>query len=30
MSVTGGENVGVVLEAAIEAVGYEPDLPFEG
>jgi len=30
MSVTEGENVEGVLAAAIEAVGYEPDLPFEG
>jgi len=30
MSVTDGENVQAVLAAAIEAVGYEPDLPFEG
>ncbi len=30
MSVTDGENVEAVLAAAIEAVGYEPDLPFEG
>jgi len=29
MSVTGGENVAAVLDAAVEAVGYEPDLPFE-
>ena len=30
MSVTESENVGAVLDAAIEAVGYEPELPFEG
>ncbi len=30
MSVTGDENVETVLDAAIEAVGHEPDLPFEG
>jgi len=30
MSVTEGENIEAVLEAAIEAVGYEPGLPFEG
>jgi len=30
MSVTEGENVEGVLEAAIDAVGYEPDLPFDG
>jgi nucleolar GTP-binding protein len=29
MSVTEGENVEGVLDAAIEAVGYEPDLPFD-
>jgi len=29
MSVTGGENVEAVLDAAVEAIGYEPDLPFE-
>jgi len=29
MSVTEGENVEMVLDAAIEAVGYEPELPFE-
>ena len=29
MSVETGENVEAVLEAAIEAVGYEPELPFE-
>ncbi|PSP34420.1 GTP-binding protein [Halobacteriales archaeon QH_10_67_22] len=30
MSVTDGENVEGVLAAAIEAVGYEPDLPYDG
>jgi nucleolar GTP-binding protein len=30
MSVTEGENVEAVLDAAIDAVGYEPELPFEG
>ncbi|MFT4922370.1 MAG: nucleolar GTP-binding protein [Haloarculaceae archaeon] len=30
MSITDEENVETVLEAAIEAVGYEPDLPFDG
>ncbi len=30
MSVTEGENVEAVLAAAIDAVGHEPDLPFEG
>jgi nucleolar GTP-binding protein len=29
MSVADGENVEGVLDAAIEAVGYEPGLPFE-
>ena len=29
MSVETGENVEDVLEAAVEAVGYEPELPFE-
>ncbi|MFW6435709.1 MAG: NOG1 family protein, partial [Halovenus sp.] len=29
MSVTEGDNVEGVLEAAIDAVGYEPELPFE-
>ena len=29
MSVETGENVEAVLEAAVEAVGYEPELPFE-
>ena len=29
MSITEGENVDAVLDAAIEAVGYDPDLPFE-
>jgi nucleolar GTP-binding protein len=30
MSVTEGENVDRVLKAAIEAIGYEPEIPFEG
>ncbi|AXR80315.1 NOG1 family protein [Natrarchaeobaculum sulfurireducens] len=30
MSVEADENVDGVLEAAVEAVGYEPKLPFEG
>jgi len=30
MSVTEDEGVEAVLDAAIEAVGYEPELPFEG
>jgi nucleolar GTP-binding protein len=30
MSVAEGGNVRAVLDAAIEAVGYEPELPFEG
>jgi len=30
MSVTEGENVDSVLEAAVEAIGYEPEIPFEG
>ncbi|WIV68224.1 NOG1 family protein [Natrialbaceae archaeon AArc-T1-2] len=30
MSVETGENVDEVLEAAIEAIDYEPELPFEG
>jgi nucleolar GTP-binding protein len=30
MSVTEGTNVEAVLEAAIDAVGYEPELPFDG
>jgi len=30
MSVTENEGVQTVLEAAIEAIGYEPELPFEG
>jgi len=30
MSLETGEGVEEVLEAAIEAVGYEPELPFEG
>jgi len=29
MSVTDGKNVGAVLEAAIDAVGYEPELPID-
>jgi nucleolar GTP-binding protein len=29
MSVTESENVETVLQAAIDAVGYEPELPFE-
>ncbi|MFB6146854.1 MAG: NOG1 family protein [Halobacteriaceae archaeon] len=29
MSVSEGENVEAVLDAAIDAVGYEPDLPFD-
>ena len=29
MSVTEGENVAAVLDAAVEAVGYEPELPFD-
>ena len=29
MSVTEGENVDTVLDAAVEAVGYEPELPFD-
>jgi len=29
MSVETGEGVEEVLDAAIEAVGYEPELPFE-
>ncbi|MFD1587911.1 NOG1 family protein [Halorientalis brevis] len=29
MSVTEGENVQGVLDAAVEAVGYEPELPFD-
>ncbi|WP_254839061.1 NOG1 family protein [Natronomonas marina] len=29
MSVETGENVDGVLEAAVEAIGYEPELPFE-
>jgi nucleolar GTP-binding protein len=29
MSVTAGENVKTVLRAVIEAVGYEPELPFD-
>ncbi|ELZ09301.1 GTP-binding protein HSR1-like protein [Halovivax asiaticus JCM 14624] len=30
MSVETGENVEAVLEAAIDAIDYEPELPFEG
>ncbi|MFC6719434.1 NOG1 family protein [Natrialbaceae archaeon GCM10025810] len=30
MSVETGENVEAVLDAAVEAIGYEPELPFEG
>ena len=30
MSVAEGENVDAVLDAAVEAVGYEPELPFDG
>lgn len=30
MSVETGENVETVLEAAIEAIDYEPELPFDG
>ncbi|MFA9417308.1 NOG1 family protein [Natrinema sp. HArc-T2] len=30
MSVTTDSNVETVLEAAVEAIGYEPELPFEG
>jgi nucleolar GTP-binding protein len=30
MSVTEGANVEEVLDAAVEAVDYEPELPFEG
>ncbi|MFB6165772.1 MAG: NOG1 family protein [Haloarculaceae archaeon] len=29
MSITEGENVEAVLDAAVEAVGYEPELPFD-
>ena len=29
MSVETGENVEAVLSAAVEAIGYEPELPFE-
>ena len=29
VSVTGGDGVSEMLDAAIEAVGYEPNLPFE-
>jgi len=30
MSVTTDSNVETVLEAAVEAIGYEPELPFDG
>jgi nucleolar GTP-binding protein len=30
MSVTEGENVDAVLDAAVDAIGYEPELPFDG
>jgi nucleolar GTP-binding protein len=30
MSVETGEGVDAVLEAAVEAVGWEPELPYEG
>jgi nucleolar GTP-binding protein len=30
MSITENENVEEVLDAAVEAVGYEPDLPYDG
>jgi nucleolar GTP-binding protein len=30
MSVETGENVETVLDAAVEAIGYEPELPFDG
>ena len=30
MSVTEGENIEGVLEALIDAVGYEPELPYDG
>jgi nucleolar GTP-binding protein len=30
MSVETGENVDAVLDAAVEAIDYEPELPFEG
>jgi nucleolar GTP-binding protein len=30
MSVTDGEHVEATLQAAVDAVGYEPDLPFDG
>jgi nucleolar GTP-binding protein len=30
LSVTEDENVEAVLDAAVEAVGYEPELPFDG
>ena len=29
MSVAEGENVAAVLDAAVEAIGYEPELPFD-
>jgi len=29
MSVETGENVEAVIDAAVEAIGYEPELPFE-
>lgn len=29
MSITEGENVDAVLDAAVEAVGYEPELPYD-
>ncbi|RBI63757.1 GTP-binding protein [halophilic archaeon] len=30
MSVENGENVDETLDAAVEAIGYEPELPFDG
>ncbi|ELZ02090.1 GTP-binding protein HSR1-like protein [Natrialba chahannaoensis JCM 10990] len=30
MSVETGENVETVLEAAVEAIDFEPELPFDG
>jgi nucleolar GTP-binding protein len=30
MSVTEDDNVDGVLDLVIEAVGYEPELPFDG
>ena len=30
MSITADENVQAVLDAAIDAIGYEPELPYEG